>query len=449
MTLVRKTFLVFVAAFVIQISVIALLLGFGYRQSESQWRSVRNQQAYDAARYILLGDLAGMENSEYAGQLMVFDTQRNMIATNRGMGMRGSMNRVLSAAPQMPVYDQGNLIGYYATGNLTFEEDLANRALLSSMFWVLLASLVLSLVISLLAALYFAKKVSSPADRIARSLGKMTDGDLSDPVEANGSEELVRIAASIESLRRRLVHERTVRSQWSQDVAHDLRTPVASVKAQLEGMGDGILAPTKERFERTGRELERMETLIDDLETLMRLESPEAKLNVEALDAATFANDLAQQFEAQMLLKQLTFSRDVQVTSFAGDRFLLSRAVSNLLSNAVRYTDAGGTVSLRMATEQDGVILSVRNSGKPIPPEELPKVFERLYRGEYARTSAGSGLGLTIVERIVRLHGGNVSITSSAAQGTEVAIRLPRSIVGEPQQHQAVVSADGEEVAGR
>lgn len=429
MTLVRKTFLVFVSVFVIQIFVVALLLFFGYRQSENEWRSVRTQQAHEAARIILTGELSRLEMSEYAGQLAVYDENKNIMATSRGMGMRSPMARGYASEHLYPVEDEGKVIGYYATGTQVFVDDTANQALLGTMIWVLLISLMLSLGIALLAAMHFSRKISSPADKLALSLRAMTGGDVSTPVVSSGSDELVRIAESIESLRQRLLHERTVRSQWSQDVAHDLRTPVASMKAQLEGMVDGVLNPTTERLERTGRELSRMEALIGDLEVLMRLESPEARITRESIDAAAFANEMSQRFEAQMSLKDIHYSHTVDILSFIGDESYLARAVSNLLANAVRHVDPGGTIMLTITADDSSAVLSVQNSGFPIPPEELPKVFERLYRGEYARNSTGSGLGLTIVDRIARLHGGSASITSTTGEGTEVRLTLPRSIV--------------------
>ena len=426
MTLVRKTFLVFILVFIIQLAVISVLLFFGYRHSDLSWREIKDRQASETARLILTGEADRTGGIEYAGQLAVYDLQGNLVATNRGMGMRQAMSRTLSFATKYPVTHQGVQIGYYATGNLSFAEDSANQELIRSMIFALVASLVFSLGIALFAALYVSKKFSHPADRIARSLHTMNEGNLSVRVAAEGTDEMSRIAALIESLRRRLEEERTVRSQWSQDVAHDLRTPVASMKAQLEGMSDGILAPSKDRLDRTIRELGRMEDLIESLEMLMRLESPETKLVPAEIDAEEFSRELFQRFEAQMLRKNIRYSRMIGIETLHADEQLLMRSCANLLANAVRHTEEGGHVELRMDVEGTDVFLQVTNSGKPIPPEELPRVFERLYRGEYARNSAGSGLGLTIVDRIARLHGGSVSIASTEKTGTVVTIRVPR-----------------------
>jgi signal transduction histidine kinase len=172
-----------------------------------------------------------------------------------------------------------------------------------------------------------------------------------------------------------------------------------------------------------------MESLIDDLETLIRLESPETQLNVAAIDSASFVNELAERFEAQLMLKSLRLNKKIGIGSFRGDAFLLSRAISNLLSNAIRYGDEGGHVDLAIQREEGELRILVHNMGKPIPPSEIPKVFERLYRGEFARTSPGSGLGLTIVDRIAKLHGGNVTLESTAEAGTTFALCLPESTI--------------------
>jgi two-component system sensor histidine kinase BaeS len=425
MTLVKKTFGIFVAAFVIQIAVVALLVGLGYRQSEVQWRQVRTNQAYEAAQALLTGSNEDF-TTYYNGPLAVYDTKRELLAGTRGMmGMHGNMGRNMMSQLE-PVYSGDVLLGYYMTAEQSFSSDVANRTLLRTMLLVMVVSLLLSLAIALVAALYFSKKVSRPADNMAQSLHLMAEGEIHIPVEPEGSDELVGIATSIESLRQRLVHERTSRAQWSQDIAHDLRTPVASVKAQLEGMMDGILKPEIPRFERTLRELQRMELLIDDLEILMRLESPEAKATRTRIDSTTFIRELKERFEANLLQPQMEIESEIGCEWFFGDEKLMVRALSNLISNALRYGERGTSIVVRIVEGNGSVIISVANQGTVIPQEELPKLTERLYRGEFSRSTQGSGLGLTIVDRIVRLHGGQLEIASDAQQGTRVSMVFPK-----------------------
>jgi len=424
-TLVKKTFLVFLLAFLVQISLMVVLISFGYRQSESQWQTVRSVQARQAALAVLTGDSSLSDSLDFPGQLAVYDANRILIATNRGMGARAGVARNLTTLTPLPLLVNGKVIGYYATVESEFGQDSANKALLDTMVLVLLAGIFLSLAISLLAALYFARLVSRPADQMSKALQRMTDGDLSKAVEGSGSEEIVKISRAIESLRTRLLSERTLRTQWAQDLAHDLRTPVSSIKAQLEGMADGILPATQDRFLKSGRELLRMESLINDLEELMRLESPETRILPEPIDAHWFAQSARERFEALILQKPVHFYTNVAIDSFIADEGLLSRAISNILSNAIRHCDAGGAVTLEITGDGKETRLSVHNTGSYIAAEEISKVFERLYRGEFARNSPGSGLGLTIVERIVHLHGGTITVESEQGIGTTFTCVLP------------------------
>lgn len=437
MTLVKKTFVVFLVAFLIQIALMVALIVIGYDRSEHRWQTVRYSQAEKVARAVLSGDVESPEILDFPGQIAIYDSASILLATNRGTGARAGMARNLSLAERNPVMSNGRLIGYYATGEVSFGQDSANLALLNSMGVVLVAGIVMSLAISLLAALYFAKVVSRPADKLSSALQNMTGGNLSQEVIGAGTEEIVEIARSIESLRVRLLSERTIRTQWAQDLAHDLRTPVASIKAQLEGMSDGILPASPERFIRTSRELLRMEALINDLEELMRLESPEADLIVEQVDAYWFAEASRERFEPLIVQKNITFKTNVNKETFYADEGLLSRAVSNILSNAIRHCNEGGSVDLEISGVGDQTCISIHNTGIPIPSEEIPKVFERLYRGEYARNSPGSGLGLTIAERIVRLHQGTIGIESEETFGTKVTFQIPAALnAGRSQESQ-------------
>ena len=428
MTLVKKTFFVFLTAFLVQIAVMSVLIAVGYRQSENDWRSVRSSQAEETARAFLTNSPVSEGAFEFPGQIAIYDADGMVVGTNRnmGMGFGQGMARNLQEAELIPVRDNNDvIIGYFSTGAMNFGQDSANRALLDSMGLVMMVAALFSLGISLLAALYFARIVSRPADRIAESLQRMIDGDLSQSVDAQGAAEMARISLSIETLRQRLLSERTIRTQWSQDFAHDLRTPVASIKAQIEGMSDGVLPVTSERFDRTTAELGRMERLIDDLEELMRLESPETRVAMQPIDANRFAQDARGRFEALAVQKGVRFTIMVSIPTFPADENLLSRAISNVLSNAIRHCEKNGTVTFEISGNDQKTLLSVHNTGDPIPADEIPKVFDRLYRGEYARNTPGSGLGLTIADRIARLHDGMIGIESKEGMGTKITFILP------------------------
>ena len=423
MTLVKKTFVLFFISFLVQLALLALLMFIGYGNAQNSWIEVRQHQAEELAKAVLMQS-SEADQLEYSGQIAIYNEKGELQASSRGMGFRGGMTRNVPSTVRTPVYDQNKLIGYFIIGQETFAQDSANQALIRSMIIVAVAALVLMLGMSALVAWYFSRSISAPADRIAKSLGKIRQGDYTSPLVDTASQELRQIAKAIESLRKSLLDERTLRTQWSHDLAHDLRTPVASIKAQLEALSDHVLQPTAERYEAMSSELKRMEALINDLEELMRLESPETRLQVDEIQSKAFFFSAVQRFEAAALAKGITWEVFAHVESFQADEHLLDRAVANVLSNAVRHAYQDSVIRMGIEQRGDKVELRINNSGPTIPPEDIPRVFERLYRGEYARGSQGSGLGLTIAQRIARLHGGSISIESSEESGTTVRFLL-------------------------
>jgi two-component system sensor histidine kinase BaeS len=200
------------------------------------------------------------------------------------------------------------------------------------------------------------------------------------------------------------------------------------MRAQFEGMRDGVLDLSTDRIDKSLKEIFRIEILVADLEELMRLESPEMKVSIEEVGAAAFIEEITERYAAESVNKQIRFQSRRQLETFRADPALLQRAVTNFLANALRHTPRAGTIELSIGpAEHGGTLIAVANSGEPIPPLELEKVFDRLYRGEYARSSPGSGLGLTIAKRIAELHGGALSIRNREEGGVVVEMTLSKS----------------------
>jgi two-component system sensor histidine kinase BaeS len=233
------------------------------------------------------------------------------------------------------------------------------------------------------------------------------------------------IGDSANRLRLQLLREQELRRQWVRDVTHDLRTPVAALRAQLEGMRDGVLESSPERMDRVLRELARVQELVTELDELMRLESPEMRVSVESIDAPALVEDVRERFEHPLRAKNIRFQSKVAPVRILADAALMQRAASNFMANAVRHCPDGGSVTLTVELVDGAIELSVANTGEPIPPEDLERVFDRLFRGEYARHSPGSGLGLTIARRIAQLHGGDVTV-ANRPDGVVVTLLLPR-----------------------
>lgn len=444
----NSMFRLVLAAFLLTVLVIVAVLAAGlfsgYSRSLVAWSRERQESVERTARQVLHerhrgsaeGTVAVLQDPALLPldvPVFIYDQDRRLVASNRGVGRR----RDVDAMPMLPIHDKdAGLLGYYAVGSAQFQADTANQALLTALTRAAIAALAAAIGLALVSAPLLARFLSRPAATVAVGIDKMATGDLAERIPETGAREIARIARSANLLALRLEEERHIRAQWVQDVAHDLRSPVAMIKAQLEAIADGVYQADSVRLNRLLSELGRVETLISDLDELMRLEAPELRLETAAFSAPGFLASLAERFADALAREGIVLEQDSRVATITGDENLLYRAVSNLLSNAIRHGGEGAdgrrvvrcsvTSPAGAGVAPDTVRISVWNNGPVVPPEELPRVFDRLYRGEYARNTAGSGLGLTISRRIVLLHRGTIAMDSAAGQGTTVTIDLPQ-----------------------
>lgn len=335
----------------------------------------------------------------------------------------GSLSTFLSLNSPVQIKDGGETIGYLCADNVGFLAYKANRIFVSTMEKGLFAGIILAvsitLALSVLISTMLSKKARSLADYI--SSPDLMKKDMA----ALGVNEFDRILDSVKKLKARLLHEETLRRQWMQDISHDLRTPLTAVKMQVEGMNDGVLEATGERFAALYSELTLIEKLVWNLQDLSRFESPEMKISPADVNAWKFADDVSSRFALLAEKKRMKFTikkNCAEDFEFTADPLLLMRCVSNLLQNAFQYTAEGGEVSLCVEeTSESRVKISVLNTGA-ISEEDIPHVFDRLYRGDRSRSTAGSGLGLSIAQAIANLHGGKIEVRNTSNEKGEACV---------------------------
>jgi two-component system heavy metal sensor histidine kinase CusS len=238
--------------------------------------------------------------------------------------------------------------------------------------------------------------------------------------------ELQPLAAGFDHMLDRLEESFTRLSQFSADLAHELRTPVANIRGESEVALTRSRSPEEYRevIESTLAECERLSGTIDSLLFLARADAAERQIERTRFNGAEAIQKIASYYEPMADERQITMAASGEGELFA-DPLLIGRAVSNLVDNALRFTPAGG--SIQIALRQDGkeAEIAVKDTGSGIPREHLPRVFDRLYRVEASRTSGGSGLGLALVRSIAELHGGSATISSEVNGGTTVTLKLP------------------------
>ncbi|TVQ97503.1 MAG: sensor histidine kinase [Spirochaetaceae bacterium] len=322
------------------------------------------------------------------------------------------------------ILEGGRVVGYLYTDTRRFREDLTNRRLLQSLFTVALGGSMAALIGAFLVAILFSRLLARRAGELARGITELAGGSRAVLFPTGGPEELQQIARSAAILQTQLSLEEDLRRRWTEDIAHDLRTPVTALKTQLEGMTEGYIAVTPQRTELLFQEVLRIERLVTDLRELSTVESPEASLTIAPVDPVAFTTELRSGYRASSREQGVEFVVDAGGGPFPADEHLLRRAVGNVLDNAFRHASGPAPrVVLRTRRDRSGFWIEVANTGE-IDEAELPRVFDRFYRGQNATGTQGSGLGLSIARAIVMLHRGSIGMTCGDGV-TTVRVRLP------------------------
>lgn len=226
-----------------------------------------------------------------------------------------------------------------------------------------------------------------------------------------------------------------VRRDFLSNVSHELRTPLASIRAMVETLEDGGLDDrhdAEEFLARIHQQVDRLTTLVNELLELSRIESGAIEMRPEQIDVTALVS------EAASLLRTKAEHESVHIMApdhagpiVEGDHTSLLRVVSNLLDNAIKFSPRGGTVSVETRDEGDLVAIAVKDEGEGITTGDLPRVFERFYKGDHSRSKSGVGLGLAIVKHVVRAHGGTAEAVSAPGEGATITVRLPKVFVGQ------------------
>jgi heavy metal sensor kinase len=290
---------------------------------------------------------------------------------------------------------------------------------------------VLALVVSLLGGWFLAGRALAPVERIGHAAAAMTAGDLSARIAVERTEnELEEVARALnrafDRLHQAVEHER----RFTADASHELRTPLATISAEIEW---ALARPrSAEEYRRcldtARRASERMRRVVERLLILARADAGDAALQRAPVGLAPVVNDALGILRPLAEQKGVTIEARLAGATVVGDRDRLTDLATNLMSNAIQYNREGGRVRVDVWPEGDEACLRVADTGTGISPDDLPRIFDRFFRADKARTadSGGAGLGLAIAKWIVDAHGGRIACTSTAGRGTEVLVRLPR-----------------------
>jgi signal transduction histidine kinase len=287
-----------------------------------------------------------------------------------------------------------------------------------------------ALLVAVALSIYTSRRIVRPIQTIMQASQRIAGGDYRHRIRVPGEDELGVLARAFNHMSQALERTEEHRLEAIGDLAHELRTPLSSIKSLMEGLVDGVLAAEPATFLSVQREVARLQRLVHDLEELARVEAGQSLLELRPVNMTELLHAAADRLQPQFEDKDIRLHVDVPhgLPHVRADAGRLLQVLLNLVGNALRYTPSGGQVTVHACREAQQLLIRVHDTGIGIAAEHLPYLCERFYRVDKSRTSAsgGSGIGLTIARHLVEAHSGRLWATSPGpGQGSTFAFTLP------------------------
>jgi len=302
-------------------------------------------------------------------------------------------------------------------------------------WWEVLLAGALASGIALLIARWVARGMTQPLRDMAQAARKMETGDYSQRVHTSSRDEVGQLAQAFNRMSAELDQLDRLRRDLVANVSHELKTPISALRAHLENLLDGVERPDPETLQVMLTQSERLGRLVDQLLDLSRLESGDVPLHREDVPLAPLVSEVLSEIEVARAGRGVEIRGSVpgDLPSVYADRERIHQVLFNLLDNAVRFTPEGGRVTVSAETHDGSIDVHVADTGPGIPPEHLPRLFERFYRADPARAQkdGGTGIGLAIARSVVEAHGGRIWADSRPGEGSMFTFELPVAIAAE------------------
>lgn len=423
-----------VVAVVITIVISYGLIGFALRNSPKDSEAI---DALSLARKVQLGEITVLpintmvarrdgngvitiEGSDLGVTAPMFDDNvphwgvvgRNVYAF-LPLGHRGAAITVMRASPS-----RGSL------GRIS-----ATLGFLQSVWWQFLLAGAIAAVIALVLARWLARGMTQPLRDMALAARRMQTGDYTTRVTTTSRDEVGQLAAAFNRMSQELEHLEASRRDLVANVSHELKTPITAIRAHLENLLDGVERPDPKTLQVMLTQSERLGRLVEQLLDLSKLESGEVALHREEMPLAPVVSQVMSEIDVARSDRGVHLEQDLpdDLPTVDADRERVHQVLFNLVDNAVRFTPSGGEVRIEAHRHNGSVQVRVADTGSGIPPEHLPRLFERFYRVDSARAreDGGTGIGLAIARSVVEAHGGHLEAQSELGKGSVFTFDLP------------------------
>ena len=304
-----------------------------------------------------------------------------------------------------------------------------SHGFLSALLYITLIGGVLTIGVAALLAAWLSRRITAPVSALTEATQAIAEGDLT-PLPVTSSDELGRMSAAFNQMAATLTTQRDLRRRLISDVSHELNTPLSVIQLEATGLRDGLQTPER-ASDQIIEEVDRLRGLVIDLNALAESDHGELRLTLEATSIHELLAAEVERWRPQARNRRIDLSLQLaaDIPDVELDRAHMSRALGNVLSNAIHYTEAGGNIVLRARLDGDEALaISIADDGIGIQAADLPHVFDRFYRTDESRSRrrGGTGLGLAITRAIVEAHGGTATATSGGpGQGVTVTVSLP------------------------
>jgi signal transduction histidine kinase len=382
-----------------------------------------------------LSDGIGVEVMAMDGSIIYSDLLGGAVRAGSTGGKQSARDMPAAQKSAAPIFVNGTQVGMVFAFSLP---DAPPQPMNGDVqFNVYVAVFIAGLIAVTLAGLYgvfFAREFVQPLTHITTISNRVRAGDLSARTRMEGSDELSRLGRAVDEMIDAVEKNKKLEHQLTTDVAHELRTPLMAMQATIEAMIDGVLPVDSVRLATLNSEVIRLGRLVDVQMELSRLESGSTTLRVKALDLSQLVKDLV--ISHEMFIEDAGLILDCEIlpgVMVRGDADRLRQAISNLFSNAIRYTSSGGHIKVRVCAQQGLAQVFVSDTGVGIAGEDMPHVFERFWRAATSRDreSGGLGVGLALVREIATRHRGVVNVESVLGVGSTFTLSLP--LLGQPE----------------
>jgi signal transduction histidine kinase len=420
----------------VALAAVALLAGLTAVFASADVSNLATQQRTDLARAVAFAAGVAYDKNDTwtnAGLSLVLDqAARTGLAVqilDQGghvVDQSGNFRTVSGPQESPPITVRGQRVGTAVVRITGSGIGAADRGLKTALLRAIAGAAGLAALLALLTGLAVARRITRPVTRLIAATRAMAGGDRTARVgEIRTAGELRELAAAFDQMAGNLDRQEQIRRNLVADVAHELRTPIAILQAGHEALLDGVAEPTPAELGSLRDEVLRLARMVGDLQTLAAADAAALNLTRKPADlaelAAAAADSLARRFEAA----GIALDRQLAAAPVLADPRWLHQVITNLLTNALKFTPPGGQVTITTGTADADAVLRVTDTGQGIPAEDLPRIFDRFFRGQQAAQISGSGIGLSVAAELAEAHGGRLTAASEVGHGTQLTLSLP------------------------